>query len=156
MKYKLIKEYPGSPELGTEVEKEPSSKSYFFRSGNKNLCVLNGHVEGNPEYWEKVNDNLWYVVLEDDFHYHNGFRDARMICWHVHYVECLNSEDIEEKLWPLVKKHIFKTKEEAETFILFNKPCLTFNDVKKEIRSGELARGILSNIFNIVKSRTNG
>jgi hypothetical protein len=54
MKYKLIKEYPGSPELGTEVESNSkSSSSYFYRSGDKRICVFNDHVEDNLEYWEK-------------------------------------------------------------------------------------------------------
>lgn len=130
MKYKLIKTYPGSPELGTEVEQEKNWKgSFFYKSVDKRICVFREHVENNPEYWEKVNENLWYVVLEDIFYYNDGFRDTKMSNWHVYYVECLNSEDIERELWPSVKKHIFKTKEEAEEFILYNKPCLSYNDI---------------------------
>jgi len=124
-KYKLIKTYPGSPELGTEVEKDNLSKSYFYRNGDKRWCVLNNHVEDNPEYWEKVNDNLWYVVIEDFFNCGNGFHRP----WTIYNVEALNLEDIQEQLWGSVKKNIFKTKEEAEEFLLYNKPCLSYKDI---------------------------
>jgi len=114
MKYKLIKEYPGSPELGTIVEKEPSSKSYFYRSGNKNLCILNNHVEDNPEYWEKVNDNLWWIVFTK--------KDTVFNPYEPYLIEtCLyQSND---------SRQYFKTKEEAEEFILDNKPCLSYTDI---------------------------
>ena len=126
MKYKLIKEYPGSAELGTEVESNSkSSSSYFYRSGDKRICVFNDHVEENPEYWEKVEQNIYYVVIEDIFNHGNGFHRP----YEIHNVETLFPEDIEENLWGSVKKNIFKTKEEAEYFILTNKPCLSYNDV---------------------------
>lgn len=118
MKYKLIKEYPGSPNLGTEVEQESSSKSYFFRSGNKNLCVLKSHVEDNPEYWEKVNDNLWWVVFTEKDNLFNPYKP--------YLIEtCLyQSND---------SRHYFKTEEEAYDFILYNKPCMSINDMKDNV-----------------------
>ena len=137
MKYKLIKEYPGSPELGTIVEKEPSSKSYFFRSGNKNLCVLNNHVEDNPEYWEKFNEYLWYAVFEkpymqDDKEYFTP--------WNIHKIETLDTQSND--------RHLFKTKEEAEEFILYNKPCLSLNNV-----GGLLNKAETDIIKGFIKSR---
>jgi hypothetical protein len=53
IKYKLIKQYPGSPFLGTVVEKDQLSKSYFYYTDDKKICVLTDHVENNPEYWKK-------------------------------------------------------------------------------------------------------
>jgi hypothetical protein len=53
IKYKLIKEYPGSPCLGTIVEKDPLSKSYYHRDEDKKWCILNNHIEPHPEYWKK-------------------------------------------------------------------------------------------------------
>lgn len=117
-KYKLIKEYPGSPAVGTLVEKEPSSKSYFFKSGNKNLCVINNHVENNPEYWEEIDDNVYYMVLLKESSYNNT--------WKPIFVPSgikIDGENIK----------FFKTIEEANEFILLNKPCLSFNDIKDEL-----------------------
>jgi hypothetical protein len=52
-KYKLIKEYPGSPCLGTVIEKQQLSNPYLYYTGDKRWCVLADDVENNPEYWEK-------------------------------------------------------------------------------------------------------
>ena len=115
MKYKLIKEYPGSPELGTVVEKTLRSETNFFYTiGNKRICVLNSHVEDNPEYWEKVNDNLWWVVFIEKDNLFNPYKP--------YLIEtCLyQSND---------SRHYFKTREDAEEFIIDNKPCLNYTDI---------------------------
>jgi hypothetical protein len=111
-KFKLIKEYPGSPDLGTEVERiSKSSKNYSYSEGNGRYCVLSEHVEDNPEYWEEVNKYLWWVVFEEDY-------------------------DVFESWFPFCLetcteyKNRFKTKQEAESFILYNKPCLSLTEVQ--------------------------
>ncbi len=131
MKYKLVKTYPGSPELGIEVEKESSSKSsssYFYRSGDKRICVFNDHVEDNPEYWEKVNENLWWVVSKRDYQEGNMLFQE----WFIYTIETCFTKDNGVLLY-------FKTKEEAEEYILYNRPCLCLNNIRylldKEQRS---------------------
>lgn len=118
MKYELIKEYPGSPELGTEVEKDKLSKSYYYRCGDKRWVVLNDHVEENPEYWKEINEYLWYVVSKRDYQESNMLFQE----WFIYTIEtCLpNNNGV---------LNYFKTKEEAKDFILFNKPCLSYNDI---------------------------
>jgi hypothetical protein len=118
-KYKLIKTYPGSPELGTIVEQESSSKSYFFRSENGNICVLKNHVEDNPEYWKKFNEYSWYAVfkkpyMQDDKEYFTP--------WKIYMIETLDTESPDRRL--------FKSHEEAEEYLLYNKPCLSLNNVR--------------------------
>jgi hypothetical protein len=51
MKYKLIKEYPGSPPLETIVEEKSKSSSFYHFFGN---AVLRNHVENNPDYWQRI------------------------------------------------------------------------------------------------------
>lgn len=51
MKYKLIKEYPGSPELGTIVEEKSKSSNFYYFSIS---VVLRSHVENNEEYWQQI------------------------------------------------------------------------------------------------------
>lgn len=118
MKYKLIKEYPGSPELGTEVEKDKISKSYFYRCVDKMRVVLNDHVENNPEYWKEINEYLWYVVSTRDYQESNMLFQE----WFIYTIEtCLpNNNGV---------LHYFKTKKEAEEFIEDNKPCLSYSDL---------------------------
>jgi hypothetical protein len=131
MKYKLIKEYPGSPNLGTVAEKESkikSNTSYYYSDGDKRWCIYDYHVEDNPEYWEKVNENLWYVVSK------RNYQEGNMLFqeWFIYTIETCFSKDNGVLLY-------FKTKEEAEEYILYNKPCLCLNNIRylldKEQRS---------------------
>jgi hypothetical protein len=111
-KFKLIKEYPGSPELGTEVEKElRSSCSYFYRSGDKRISVLNEHVEDNPEYWEEIKDIVLWVVYERICEF--------FVAWKPYSIDYIPTHG-----------SIFKTKREAEEFILNYKPCLSLAEVQ--------------------------
>ena len=130
MKYKLIKKYPGSPPIETVVEQEQLSKSYFFRSGDRNTCVLNDHVEGNPEYWEKVNENLWWIVFTNE--------EASFKAYTPYSIEtCVyQAED---------SRHYFKTRNEAEEFILNNKPCLSYKQIKGHLSSGQ--RDVIINLI---------
>ena len=69
--YKLIKEYPGSPELGTVVENsqgsikytEPSGKQYTESSSSGNIFKTN--IEAHPEYWEKQTFEILQYVQKD-------------------------------------------------------------------------------------------
>lgn len=58
-KFKLIKEYPGSPELGFEVF---NKKGISYEAKDLTLCgdwILSSRiVENNPEYWEEIFDEI--------------------------------------------------------------------------------------------------
>jgi hypothetical protein len=113
-KYKLIKEYPGSPELGVIVGGVDSSTFYFYE--NPDLCrivIRKTLVDNKPEYWEEINDNNYMVSLTD-----MAFRNA----WEVIEVRSINYKETDSKKF-------FKTEEEAEHFILYNKPCLSMHDI---------------------------
>jgi hypothetical protein len=136
-KFKLIKEYPGSPKLGTEVERiSKSSKNYSYSEEGRLFCVLSQHVEENSEYWKEVNEHVWYVVFKEDY----NFFDA----WHPYCLEtCTEYENR------------FKTIEQAEAFVLYNKPCLSFNDVRKAISNLGISEGsvdyALESVINLAK-----
>ena len=120
MKYKLIKEYPGSPELGTVVEKISNSiSSYHYKSGEKIYCVFNNHVEENPEYWEKVSKDIWWVVWKRDYIQEGA---ELFKAWTPYKIECI------PVVWSSERQY-FKTKEQAEEFLLYNKPCLSYSDI---------------------------
>lgn len=54
-KFKLIKEYPGSPELGIICEERNNKSSFcYYYEGEKNVGILKNEVENQPEYWEEV------------------------------------------------------------------------------------------------------
>jgi hypothetical protein len=138
-KYRLIKEYPGSPELGIEVEKESNSKSsssYFYRSGDKRICVFNDHVEDNPEYWQEVSCTYYLVHTE-----------MKSILKNWEPIE------VNEKIIYNDSVMYFETKQQAEKFIIMNKPCLTLLDVSSVLESYNRKRNIFLELRKLVKQK---
>ena len=137
-KYKLIKEYPGSPKLGQIALSYTDSKDDVYhytaphpKYKSAELAIDKDFVENYPEYWEKLVD-VWYVVLLKN----GAFRNA----WEIIKVQ----ED------PSVLEHkkYFKSRAEAEHFILYNKPCLSINDIGNNIPELTLER-----LIKTVKSK---
>jgi hypothetical protein len=127
MKYKLIKTYPGSPELGTVVEEKCKTSNFYIFNGN---AVLRSHVEDNPEYWEKGNDNLWWVVFTKEDTIFESY-----------YPYCLETSLFKTE----DSRQYFKTKEEAEEFILHNSPCLSYNNIAWYLSSAQ--RDVVLNLI---------
>ena len=138
-KYKLIKEYPGSPELGQIALPYTDSKNkvvhYIVERNKKKDCdfiaLKIDWIENKPEYWEEVND-IWYVVLLRD----GAFRNA----WEIIKVQ--------EDPSGLEHKKYFKSRTEAEHFIIYNKPCLSINEIGDSIPCTTLDR-----LIRTVKSK---
>jgi len=121
MKYKLIKCYPGSPDLGYEISSENKTidwKGSLF-------------YDKYPEYWEKVNENLWWCVSEKDYKVNYSLFEA----WFVYTIESYGPSSLS----PL---KYFKTKEEAENFVFCNKPCLSYNDLASYFALNPIPNGI--------------
>jgi len=110
-KFRLKKSYPGSPKIGTIVEKDEryGSDSYKNIESNNIFYVLNHHVEDNPEYWEEVVKNKFMVSTKYSYAYEI-------------YTVSLDFKGKEHE-------HLFNTKEDAEEFIIREKPCLSFSDL---------------------------
>lgn len=54
-RYKLIRKYPGSPELGTEIIYSETNKTYNNYAGGDAYTELpKNQVEGMPEYWGEL------------------------------------------------------------------------------------------------------
>ena len=137
-KYKLINEYPGSPKSGTIALPYTDNRDrvvhYIVEHTEKDIDYLalpKKHIEDNPYYWEEQND-IWYVVLLRD----GAFRNA----WEIIKVQ--------EDPSGLEHKKYFKSRTEAEHFILYNKPCLSINDIGNNIPELTLDR-----LIQTVKSK---
>jgi hypothetical protein len=133
-KYKLIKTYPGSPELGTiaeRISKIKSNTSYYYGEGEKKYCIYDNHVEDNPEYWEKVNDNLWWVVFTKEETLFETYKPYLIEVYGYHKND---------------SREYFKTKEEAEEFIIRDKPCLSYNQI-----AGHLSSAQRDVVLNLIK-----
>ena len=138
-KYRLIKEYPGSPELGTIALPYTDSRDrvvhYIVEHTRKDcdyLALPKKHIEDNPYYWEEVEDNIWYMVSLTDMPFHNAWEPIKGDAY---------PNDTEDSKY-------FKTKEEADHFILYNKPCLSINEIGDSIPCTTLDR-----LIRIVKSK---
>lgn len=136
-KYKLIKEYPGSPDLGAEVEfiNGHSSNPYYLLE-DKRYFVLRSHVENQPEYWEEVND-IYYMVSLTDMPFNNAWEPIR--------VEAIPFDTHNRKY--------FNNKEGAEYFIITNKPCLSLSDIKTVLSNCNKKRDLFLELKQIVKKR---
>jgi hypothetical protein len=59
MKYKLIKEYPGSPCLGQEIDLyNIDSKICGYKYIDEKWEINKKDVINNPEFWEKIEEKL--------------------------------------------------------------------------------------------------
>jgi hypothetical protein len=130
MKYKLVKTYPLSPELGTVVEERSDTSSFFYYGASS--AIFRRHVEEYPEYWEEVYESpLSYMVVTE-----GSVHDFKVITTPTYLYQGIDDNT----------KHIFKTKEEAEEFILHNKPCLSYNNI-----AGALSSAQRDVILNLIK-----
>ena len=142
-KYKLIKEYPGSPKLGTVCEQRINGSSFrYYFEKEQCLGILKYQVESQPEYWEEVNDDVRHIVSTRNYQTNNT----------------LFEEWIVYSIWPNFTSdsnhlNFFKTKEEAEYFILKNKPCLSLQDVSLILGGLDVKRDIFLELKRIVKSK---
>jgi hypothetical protein len=117
--------------------KSSDGKNYSFSMLGGRVYVIKYHVEDNPEYWEEVNENNYMVSLTD-----MAFRNA----WEVIEVGSINYKETDSKKF-------FKIKEDAEYFILKNKPCLSLNDVSLILGGLDKKRDIFLELKRIVKSK---
>lgn len=78
-KYKLVKCYPGSPDLNTEVH-QGISTLYYYGNGDgfsSNITI----VEQNPEFWEKVKELPEYVKCTKSHKSISGFEFIKNIVY---------------------------------------------------------------------------
>jgi len=69
-KFQLIKEYPGSPKLGTVVKSRNTSKSIpFYKElyfDDENVMHYSPElIENYPEFWEEIQFNKRYPMCKD-------------------------------------------------------------------------------------------
>jgi len=136
MKYKLIKEYPGSPKLNTEIV-----YSTIYTHCNKENYNLNRNTymikskdyfelknpEQYPEFWEKVVEKDYEILFttEDGVDKYLGDSFAYI---NLNFPDKVREDYIRNLSYQEHVKY-FSTKEVAEEYILMNKPSLSLNDV---------------------------
>ncbi len=117
-KFKLIKEYPNSPILGTIIEFNNNDFIQYYGS----YYFINNLIT-YKEFWEEITktfpikDSMGYIIDKGDSYFFisknlqtNGYIERAII--------------IPDEMWI-----IFKNKKDRDYFIIMNKPCLSLNDV---------------------------
>ena len=144
-KFKLIKEYPGSPELGQIALPYTDSKNqivhYIVERNQKKDCdfiaLKMNWIENQPEYWEEVVENIYYMVSLIDMGFHNAWEPIR----------------VETIKYDTDTKKYFSTKEGARDFIIQYKPCLSYNEVRGLVSHIYFGSTSHQKLFELVKSR---
>lgn len=76
-KYKLIKEYPGSPKLGTIVSFYDSQQSYAYLDRTVTTRFISSSlIEKNPEFWEEIIEKDYEIL---DFKSNVSFKDGHIV-----------------------------------------------------------------------------
>jgi len=108
-KFKLIKEYPNSPELGTEVNYSEKHQIYNYNGGNIYTALPKHTVENLPEYWQEIKDNGFEILalvgnsesqgrcgdlLTDDENIEAWLRGNGTNSWDIHAIKRLSDGQI--------------------------------------------------------------
>lgn len=88
MKYRLIKTYPNSPELGAEAKFEKNAEiSYDINSGIQYLSIIKNY----PEYWEKVAEKDYEILCYSRaFNRYSHSLTKRDESWDIHMIKRLS------------------------------------------------------------------
>lgn len=100
-KYKLIKTFPGSPELGTIEEVEHCFKNLMMGSNGK--CLYN--ISESPEFWELIVEKDYEILTVNPTENHKVYNDKSKIVfwsvcnkdfeyWKIHSVKRLSDSEI--------------------------------------------------------------
>lgn len=82
-KYRLIREYPGSPELGSIVTLDVQRGDFGYCEENFNFSIFKAQLENYPEYWQELKEPIFTtddnvpIYTGDVFYYVN---ESNKIC----------------------------------------------------------------------------
>lgn len=137
--YKLIKEYPGSPTIGTIAKEDKIDYVYYYLEKDSHTGIGSSIIENNPEFWKKV-EKLF--TTEDGIDIYKG--DTY---WFLrkNYEPFIPTIDVAKDInpnFPQIQKHLgfitFSTREKAEEYVYFNKPRFSFKDMEKAVMNTEI------------------
>ena len=116
MKYKLIKEYPGSPKLGNTIDN-----------------LENDWIENYPEFWELVvekNYEILSVITNNNKFIEKVYNQDATIepYWKIHSVKRLSDGEIFTIGDEIIYNEIFPTKLKIKSIQLFNGEILIHKD----------------------------
>ncbi len=114
-KYKLIKEYPGSPKIGAIAKSDKIDYVYYYLEKNSHTGIGTSIIENNPEFWEEVVEKDYEVLSyikkdnsaittkrENGFFLNSMFKDSHGVysdyqllnTWNIYSVKRLSDGEI--------------------------------------------------------------
>ncbi len=125
-KFKLIKKYPGSPELGAIYVKNVLSKHTYFSVTPPSSPINERCIENQPEFWEEVKHSLYTSNCGKSIYEGETFFGVNVDSFEVFSsVAGAQSPFLQD-----FKFGKFYTKKDALDFILENKPSLSWKEIK--------------------------
>ena len=133
-KFKLIKKYPNSPELGYIIEILPGTNMYFYNGSQ--ICYSDEY----PEFWEEIKEPI--LTTEDGYEIFEGDKVYFVeIGEYLHKgCEIVNSYKNNYILDKDFK--FFKTKENAEKYIYENKPEFSRKQILDALEYAKYTEGL--------------
>lgn len=141
-KFKLIKKFPNSPELGTVIFKGNSSDPNPELYGDdKNKCFFNSkNVENYPEFWEEVKEPLFttydgleiFAIGVPIYHVFNDLTPEEDAGYDAKWKIISTTFNIQNNGNEYHK--IFAEKENAEKYIRDNEKKYSLNDIKETVK----------------------
>lgn len=129
MKYKLVKKYPGSPNIGDTAELDIELGD-FRVSNNYFQPISKKQIINYPEFWEEVKEPLF--VTEDGvdvFKYDYFYYVSKYGICYKGYARELSATNKEFKY--------FSTPEAAKKYIEQNKPRFSVKDIEEALLSAK-------------------
>lgn len=123
-KYKLIKQYDGSPQVGTIVNQSIDFPHYNFNGGNFTTAITQYFVENTPEFWEEIKEKEYLFLSDDNVEIFKGDGYYQVTPEFKYYF--IGNNDYKRRN---CDKH-FSTERAAKDWIETNKPQFSINDLK--------------------------
>lgn len=146
-KYKLIKEYPGSPKLGTEIINNENVNSAHTLDKTH---YYNGYkIQEYPEFWEEVVEKDYEILS-----YISKLKDCIVEVNN----EWLEHGDIDvgiirKSFVKNMSYKYFSTKEAAEKYLAYNKPQYSLNDINEAAKLARIGSSYSSRILDKLREK---
>lgn len=138
-KYKLIKKYPGSPEIGTIVRQSDINGYYKTIDNPFEYTMYHfSNIDNHPEFWEEVKEEKPIYVSkvsnvkvypDKDYwfiDYPIGYGSGTYSYWMEHY-------KVKDFDLNVINPIAFETEKEAKDYCFRNQPLYTYNNVKSVV-----------------------
>lgn len=111
-KYKLIKEYPGSPKIGAIAKSDKIDYVYYYLEKDSHTGIGSSIIENNPEFWKEIVEKdyeilsfkipgnaHWFVNLQHNGMYGGWSKDHALNqlskgIWSIHSVKRLSDSEV--------------------------------------------------------------